>query len=393
MKNVKIKIAQVITRLDWGGSPDIVRILCGRLDPSVYDMTLISGPSGHMTGKTRDFLKAFKGRHIEISSLRRDISPIMDLAALFSLYSCFRKERFDIIHTHTAKAGLVGRIAGRAAGCRAIVHTPHGHNIYGYFGPAMTRMVIAVERFCAGLCDKIMALTELEKTDMMRFGIAPAGKITVIYQGLELDRYPRSDEVRRKMRGILGVKDDQPLVGMISRLEPVKGPGYFIEAAALVVKGGRPARFIVVGDGSMRSALEKKAVSLGLKDRCIFAGWREDIPEILSALDLFVLPSLNEAVGMALVEAMVSGVASVASRVGGVPEIVDDGRNGILVPPAEPSALAGAIEGLLADDTKRALLARSARDSVLNKFDAAKMTGSVSGLYQELLIKRARSIK
>lgn len=381
----KLKVAQVITRLDWGGSPDIVRTLVSRLDPALYDITLISGPTAHPTRKTRDFLNSFKGKYEEVGTLGRNVDPVKDLAALFSLYSIFRKGRFDIVHTHTAKAGFLGRIAARMAGCRAVVHTPHGHNLYGYFDPEITEYIKRAERFAGRFCDRIIALTELEKKDMVKCGLAPKDKIDVIYQGLELEGYRRNLLRGEETRRSLNIPQGAMVVGMAGRLEPVKGPDIFIEAAAMVFAEYPGAFFLIAGDGNMRRILEERIEATGIKKNIRLLGWREDIPEILSALDIFVLPSLNEAVGMALVEAQAAGVASIASRVGGVPEVVSDGRTGILVEPENPCELAEAIKGLLSDDEKRRRLAAAGWEFVSGKFRAEDMARKVSELYVSLV--------
>ena len=161
--NRKIKIAQVITRMDWGGSPDIVRILCERLNPDKYEVWLLTGETKYPSKKTEDFFRRFKDRVVFVPELKRDICPLSDLAAFLRLYFLFLKHRFDIAHTHTAKAGFLGRIAARLAGVPGIIHTPHGNNFYGYFGRVASRLVVWLERFADYFADKNIVLTELEK--------------------------------------------------------------------------------------------------------------------------------------------------------------------------------------------------------------------------------------
>jgi len=187
----KVKIAQVVTRMDWGGAPDIVRILCESLESS-YEVKLIIGPSKHLAEKTRIFLDRFKDNVIIVPHLRRDINPLWDFPALVKLFFLFKKERFDIVHTHTAKAGFLGRIAGWLAGIPTIIYMPHGHVFYGYFGLLMSRVAITVERVVAYITDKVMVLTELEKRDLIAFKVTTPDKIIVINSGLELEKYRES---------------------------------------------------------------------------------------------------------------------------------------------------------------------------------------------------------
>lgn len=389
--NRKKKVAQVITRMDWGGSPDIVRILCSYLDPAVYDVRLIVGKTLYPTEKTKQFFERFKDRLTIIPPLQRNINPFLDLLAFLRLYSLFQRERFDIIHTHTAKAGALGRIAAALSGCRVIIHTPHGHNFYGYFAGLASKIIVSIERFLSRFTDKIIALTELEKQDFMRFRVVKENKVSVIYQGLELEAYSQSLVNRVEMRKTFNINADELAVGMVARLEPIKGPVYFIEAAREVAVKNDKARFIVIGEGSLRRSLEERVETLGLRERFRFSGWREDIPIVISLLDVLVLPSLNEAVGMVVIEAQAAGVPVVATRVGGIPEIVKDNENGLLVPPADPLEIAKAVNSLLEDRQRRERFVKMGREQLEGKFRAAAMIKSISELYEELLKKRLRA--
>jgi glycosyltransferase involved in cell wall biosynthesis len=388
MMNSKIKIAQVITRLDWGGSPDIFRILCSHLDPNLYDITLIIGDTKHPTQKTSEFLKRFKGRTVMVPQLKRDISPVDDIAAFWKLYSIFRKGHFDIVHTHTAKAGALGRLAAALGRTPVIVHTPHGHNLYGYFNKRASAIIVRIEKFLTRFTDEIIALTELERSDYASSGVAAAGKVSVIYQGLELDKLVRDWKSACSLKNIFKIGPDTRVVGMVGRLEPVKGSPVFIEAAARVAKLCPNTKFIIAGEGSLKAAMEKRALELGIGGVTIFAGWRDDIPDIISLMDVMVLPSLNEAVGIALIEAQAEGVPVVASKVGGIPEVVNDRKTGILVPPSDPAAIADAVVSLLSDKAKCAAMGEAGKIWVRGRFRAEDMAEKTSALYMRLLNKK-----
>ncbi len=388
MNNAKMKIAQVITRLDWGGSPDIFRILCDRLDPDLYDITLIIGDTKRPIRRTKEFLSRFKGRTVIIPSLKRDIDPVADFATFWRLYSVFRKGRFDIVHTHAAKAGALGRLAAALARTPVIVHTPHGHNFYGYFSPAASAMIVKIERFLTRFTDQIIALTELEKSDYIKYDVAGERKIEVIYQGLELDKLMRDWKGAFNLRSTFKIRPEDRVVGMAGRLETVKGSPVFIEAAAHIAKKRTDVRFIAAGEGSLRPAMEHRAQELGIGDRVIFTGWREDIHEMISLMDVMVLPSLNEAVGIAAIEAQAEGVPVVASKVGGIPEIVKDRKTGILVPPSDAGAIAEAVIGLLGDKQKCAAMGEAGKAWVRDRFKAEDMADKTSELYMRLLRKK-----
>ncbi len=379
----KVKIAQVVTRMDWGGAPDIVRILCESLETS-YEVKLIIGPSKHLAEKTRLFLDRFKDNVIVVPHLRRDINPIWDFLALVKLFLLFKKERFDIIHTHTAKAGFLGRIAGWLAGIPRIIYMPHGHVFYGYFGLLMSRVAITVERVVAYTTDKIMVLTELAKRDLIAFKVTTPDKIIVINSGLELENYRESVVDVQSKKNELQIEEDISVVGVIGRLEPVKGHKYFIEAARMVIEELPKVKFLIVGDGSLRNDLESQCEELGVLDKCIFTGWKEDVSSILSMLDILVLPSVNEAVGRILIEAGACGVPVVATNVGGVPEIVRDNETGVLVAPGSPEDLARAMIDLLNSEDKRQQMSIAAEEWIDDRFSAHRMVEEVSNSYDVL---------
>lgn len=384
----KIKVAEVITRLDWGGSPDIVRVICGYLNSKFYDVTLVTGLTRYPGRKTKEFLKNFSQKIVVIPELKRELNPISDLATFIRLYLLFRRQKFDIVHTHTAKAGALGRVAAFLAGRAIIVHTSHGHNFYGYFGEEISKIMVTLERILTHFTDKIVVLTELEKKDLLRFKVAEAKKICLIPPGLELDNYAKANIDKVKVREIFHLQPDETVVGMVARLEPIKGPEYFVEAAKEVVGHFNKTRFIIVGEGSLRQSLEERVKNSGLKERFIFTGWCEDIIEVISIFDILVLPSLNEAVGMVLIEAQSLGVPVIATNVGGIAEIIQDNQTGILVPPRDPQILAGAINSLLVDKQKRLAMSEKAKAWVRDKFKAQDMADRISGLYQELIASK-----
>lgn len=381
----KIKVAQVITRMDWGGSPDIIRILCKRFDTKIYDVRLICGPTARPSEKTKDFFQNFRDKIFHINHLRRNINIYNDCLAVINLYRLFRKEKFDIVHTHTAKAGALGRIAARLAGVSFIIHSPHGHNFYGYFGPFISKVTVILERAISHFTTKIIVSTKLEKEDMVAFNVAKPEKIVVINSGVELENYRDVVIDGQELRDQLKLDKYKPIVGMIGRLEPVKGPQYLIEAAKLVIEDFPEVTFLIAGEGSLRNELEMQCKNANILDKIVFTGWTEDVPEILSTLHILVLPSLNEAVGRILIEAGASGIPVVASNVGGVPQIVNNNQTGLLVPPKDPYIMAQAIISLLKDKEKRKKMGQAAQKWIDSKFSAHTMFEQISNLYRDLV--------
>lgn len=385
--NRKIRIAHVITRMDRGGAPDIIRLLFERSDKEQFDLTLIYGRTINPSEKSKELIQKLGKKAVLVPFLRRDINPFYDLLAWFGLFFILRKGKFDIVHTHTAKAGALGRVAAKMAGVRKVVYSLHGHDFYGYFGYWGSRAVVWAEKIASLFCDKIHVLTELEKKDLIFFNICPESKIEVIYSGVDLDLLRPSHQILDNYKQGSS-KDKTYQVGMVGRLEPVKGPQYFIDAAEIVLKQKSNVKFIVVGDGVLKDGLQQKVSDAGLAEKIIFTGWIEDVNAVLFTLDILVLPSLNEAVGRSALEAQGLGVPVVASNVGGLPEVVKDGVTGFLVAPKDPAALADAITKLLNDDNKRREMGQAARGWVDEKFSDRVMVEKFDELYRKLIEAR-----
>ncbi len=382
----RIKIVQIITRLDWGGSPDIIRMLCESLDHDKYEIKLIIGTTRHPAEKTRSFLKKFKDNIIVVPWLKREINPFFDFLALFNLYLILIKEKFDIVHTHTAKAGALGRLAAHLAGNRRVIHMPHGNNFYGYFNFLTSRLVVSIERFLSKYTSMFIALSELEKKELMEYAAIAIEKIKVIPSGLDLEFKNIDLSSHHKKKRDFGFNLEQKIIGMVSRLEPIKGPQYFIEAIPEVIKNNAEAAFLIVGEGSLRRKLEDRARELGVSRKVVFAGWREDILEVISFLEVLVQPSLNEAIGRVLLEAQALGIPVIATRVGGIPEVVKDGITGMLIPPKDSKKLALSICQLLENEQKRSEMSKHAREWIDERFSATKMIQEFESLYKEILL-------
>ncbi|HEY2943236.1 MAG TPA: glycosyltransferase, partial [Vicinamibacteria bacterium] len=250
---------------------------------------------------------------------------------------------------HTAKAGVLGRIAATLARVPVVVHTYHGHVLHGYFNPVKTRLFGAIESVLGRITDAVVAVSEAVKADLVRLGVAPAGKIHVVPLGLELEPLAR-ELPRGVLRAEAGVPADAPLVGIVGRLVPIKDVGTFLEAASRVRATHPAAHFAIVGDGEERPRLEELARRLQLVDVVHFYGWRRDLPAVYGDLTVVVNCSLNEGTPVALIEALAAARLVVATRVGGTPDVLGDGTRGTLVPPADPEALAQhSISRLLSD--------------------------------------------
>jgi glycosyltransferase involved in cell wall biosynthesis len=368
-------VLHIITRLDPGGSSENTLITVAGLDRSRYRPSLMTGPSVERVDA------------LLVPHLGRKIHPLNDLLAFGEIYRKIRHGRYTIVHTHSSKAGILGRWAAWLAGVPIIVHTPHGHVFYGYYGRVLSHLFILLERLTARITDKIITLTTQGIREHVERRIAPREKFISIHSGVDLARYsgPRPEPIITRKQ--LGLSPDWPVVGSVGRFEPVKGYDTLLEAAALLRARQPKAQFLLAGEGEEEARLKRLAKELGIEDRVLFLGWQKEIPEILSALDLFVLPSRNEGMGRTLVEAMAMGKPIVATRVGGVPEVLGEGEVGLLVPPDDPVQLSQAIEQLLTDtELAKKLGAAGVRRAPV--YSAERMVTEIESLYQTLLLEK-----
>ncbi|HSE03288.1 MAG TPA: sugar transferase [Methylomirabilota bacterium] len=385
----RIKVLRVIARMNVGGPAIHVVNLTAGLDPARFDSILVTGTENPGEGSLLDLAQAHGIEPVVIPEImgQATLKP-RDWKALVALYRLMRRERPHIVHTHAAKPGVLGRLAARLAGVPVVVHTFHGHILHGYYGPVMTWLLRRMERLLARGTDRIVAVSEQVKQDLVRYGVAPAGKISVIPLGFHLQPFLESAEHRGSLYRELGLTNGARLVGIVGRIFPIKNHRLFLEAAVRVAAEERAARFVVVGDGVLRPEMEAHARRLGIADRVTFTGWRRDLPRIYPDLDVLVVSSRNEGTPVSAIEAMASACPVVATRVGGLPDLIEDGETGHLVPSEDASALAAAILRVLRDGEGARRMAGVARERVSQRFRAERLVADVERLYVELLAQK-----
>ena len=386
----RIKVIHIITRFDKGGSAENTFLTVKGLDKNTYDILLIIGASqesamGEEERKaSHDNLSEaeFSGvRIMKVEKLVRNVRPLNDLCTLWTLMSIFRKERPHIVHTHTSKAGILGRWAAWLSNVPVIIHTPHGHVFWGYFNRWISLFYVLLERWTARITDKIIALTEQEKKDHLSFHIAPDHKFEVIHSGVDLNKFRHVLNDPIHIKNELGIPGRAFVIGTVGRLAPIKGQRYLIEAAKDIIEEYPETFFLLLGDGELSYDLQSLAIKLGIYENIKFLGWRSDVAEILSTFDIFAFPSLNEGMGKAVVEAMSLGKPIIASRVGGILDLIGDGVNGLLVPRADSNILAVKIEILLSDPAKREKMGNEGKKMSL-QYDSDKMVQKIDALYK-----------
>ena len=335
----------------------------------------------------RSFVETLRrmGFEVLVLPLKRTITPWSDLRATVELYRHLRRRRFDVVHTQTAKAGVVGRIAACLARVPVIVYTAHAFPFHEYLSPWRIRLYALLERLASLLCDAIAVDSECVRSRGLAFHVAPPEKIRVIPMGIDTERFDpgKYRAERAAIRAELGLKPDATVIGAVARFVPDKGLDQLLHAVSLLATRFPDLQCLLAGDGPLREDLRSLSRTLGLEGRVLFAGYRTDIPRVLSAMDLYMLPTRREGFGVAFAEAMSMEVPVIASRIPPLDEIVADGHTGALADVGSPDAFARAAEPLLADPDLRRKMGQAARRRVLERFEQSLMCRAYERLFQD----------
>jgi glycosyltransferase involved in cell wall biosynthesis len=384
-----IKILRVIARLNMGGPALHVAYLTAGLRERGYDTTLVAGSLARGEDSMAFVADARDVEIVRIDELGREISPLRDFVATLRLARLIRRERPDILHTHTAKAGTVGRAAAVLAGRRRppiVVHTFHGHVLRGYFGPVRSRFFRLLERWLASRTTALIAVSPQVRDDLVALGVAPAERFVVVRLGIELDeRVAAGQNGRAESRRYLGIEPDRFAVGWIGRMTAVKRTDDVLVAFKRLRDEGVDAVLCMVGDGPDRPELERRAHELGVVRDTLFLGYQEDVAPFYAAFDALVLPSSNEGTPVSAIEALAAGRPVVATRVGGVPDVVQEGWDGFLVDPGATDDLADRLTRLARDPELRERMGAAGRERVLPRYAVARLIDDVDRLYRSLL--------
>jgi glycosyltransferase involved in cell wall biosynthesis len=381
----RIGIVRIFSRLNIGGPSIHVILLTEGLDRSKFESVLVVGRESAPEGNMFDLAMQHGVNPIIIPCLGREISLWNDFRATVLLWRLLRKNRPLIVHTHTSKAGFSGRLAARLAGIPIIVHTFHGHVFSGYFSPSKTKLFVWLEKILASWSSAIITISDSLKSQLLERKIAPPSKIEVVPLGLNLEPFLAVSQPSNLLRREMGLDPSHFLVGIVGRLAPIKDHRTFFEAAKIVVEADPLVRFVVVGDGELRSELGLMVRDLGLEKVVYFAGWRMDLAPIYADLNLVALASKNEGTPVSIIEGSASGKPIVATRVGGVPDMITHGWDGLLVPAENPQALASAILQIRRDAPMAEEFAARARKRVADKYGASRLITDLESLYLRLL--------
>jgi glycosyltransferase involved in cell wall biosynthesis len=382
---VSVRVLHVITRLTLGGAAENTLASMAALAGAGYDGPLAVGLAESDRASAEDARR--RGvTLVDVSGLGREVGP-RDLVALAQLVALVRRLRPAIVHTHTSKAGFVGRLAARLARVPAVIHQPHGHIFYGYYGAGRTALYVGLERLAARWTDRIVTLTDRGTDEHLARGIGRRTQYRTVPSGVPTAELRARAPGRAEARRALGLPADAFVVGALGRLVPVKGFDVLVAALPAVAAAVPSARVLLVGDGPERAALQAQAAACGVGRRLHLTGATAEIARALAACDVLAAPSRNEGMGRALVEAMALGVPVVAAAVGGIPAVVGDGEGGRLVPAGDAAALAEALVELGVDHGLRAKLAAAA-PARAEAFSAEAAAAALRAVYDEVARER-----
>jgi len=378
------KVLHLITRLDPGGSAEEALESCAGLAAAGWDVVLASGPGLGGSGTVPESGTA----RIEIvPSLTRDPHPIADPVGLWQVIKLLRRERPDLVHTHSAKAGVLGRWAAWLTRTPVIVHTPHGHVLYGYAGGLKNWVYLLAERLTAPISDCLVAVSDGERRESVGARIGRESQWVVIHSGVHLDRL--------RLDAPVGDASEPVRIGIVARLEHVKGVDLLIRAVGHLTKGkplSRTYEVLIWGSGGLEDDLRTLARDVGAADDVSFVGTRQDVNEFIRSLHVYTQPSRNEGMGRALVIAQAMGIPIVATRVCGIPDVVKDGESGMLTRPEDPEDLAHALRSMIEDDATRQRMGARARawmrevdESGYPEFSHESMLWQLQRTYERLL--------
>ncbi len=389
MSDQPVRVLRVIARLNMGGPALHVAYLTAGLAKRGYETTLVAGSLARGEDSMA-FVADELGIEVErIEELHREISPLRDAVAIVRLARLIRRVRPHILHTHTAKAGAVGRLAALLAGDARppiVVHTFHGHVLRGYFDPLRTAGFRLLERWLATKSTALVAVSPQVRDDLVSLGVAPRERFVVVRVGIELEqRVAAERDGRGESRRVLGIGPDRFAVGWIGRMTGVKRTDDVLRAFRRLRDRGVDACLCMIGDGPDRPAVERRAHELGLMRDTFFLGYQEEVAPFYAAFDAMILPSINEGTPVSAIEALAAGRPVVATRVGGVPDVIREGEDGFLVEPGDVDALAERLARLAADPELRERLGTAGRARVIPRYSVERLVDDIDLLYRSLL--------
>jgi glycosyltransferase involved in cell wall biosynthesis len=381
----RVKVLHVTTRFAGGSGGNVLLSAVG-MDPRMYEVWIAGSVGGPLWQEATG-----RGiRTVELPRFREVISPLGDLIVLWQLIRLMRRERFSVVHTHSAKGGVLGRLAARRCRIPVVVHTFHAFSFHDFMRSSRRRLYLFLERLVRKATHAFVAVAPQVAREAVEHRLAPPGSVRVIPSSVHIEDIPQT--ARASVRGELGLDGDVRIVGTVGRLVFQKAPLDFVRMAALVAERHPEARFVWVGDASFNGSLEGSSLEERTRDEAQrlgvdirFTGFRTDAAALTACFDVFVITSLYEGLGRSLTEAMAAARPVVATAVNGVPDLVEPGSTGLLAPPSDPASMADCVSWLLEHPEEARRMGRAGRDRVLRTFRPEVMCEGLDRLYRDLL--------
>ncbi len=378
-----MRILHMITRLILGGAQENTLLsVCGQQEAG-HSVRLVCGPTTGPEGSLVAEARARGVDYVEVPSLVRAVRPWRDIEAYRALRRCIQAYRPDVVHTHSSKAGVLGRVAAWRENVPFVVHTIHGLPFHPYQSGLAYQIFAAAERFAARRCHQLVAVADAMRDQAVAAGVAAPDKFVTVYSGMEMEPFLEAPADRKAVRAAFGLAEEDVVIGKVARLFRLKGHEDLFAAFARL-QGARPRlRLLLVGDGTWRARLEARARDLGIRDRCVFAGLipHDRVADTIHAMDVVVHCSLREGLARVLPQALLAGRPVVSYDVDGAREVVIDGQTGQLVPPRDIDALVSALGGILADPAPAQRMAQAGRERCRTRFDWRHMVDRLLALY------------
>lgn len=383
-----IPILHPITRLIVGGAQENTMYTAALLDPQRWDVAVLCGPQ---TGAEGSLIEEVRARGIQLTiepNLVREVNPFKDFSAVWKLSHLMRRERYTIVHTHSSKAGVLGRLAAKLAGVPVIVHTVHGWSFHDHMPTWRKTLYVTLEKFAAALTDAIIVVAAPDIDKGLREGIGHREQYHIIRSAIPLDEFDPAHVDPQAVRRELGIPLDAPMLGNVGRFSPQKNPLDWVRVAARVARELPDGRFLLVGDGPLRPEVEAALAEAGIADRTILTGLRRDVPRLMAAMDVFLLTSLWEGLPRVIPQAMAMEMPVVANRADGTIEAIAHGETGYLCPPGDLKTMAGYCVELLQDPSRRKMMGQKGRIFATGEFDVQEMVNDIAALYEALLAQK-----
>lgn len=391
MSSNKMKICHVITRMIVGGAQEnTLYTILGHLRKG-HEVVLVTGPSPGREGKLLHNVDFPPFETIELPSLVRELDPLNDLKAYFALKKFFRQRKFDVVHTHSSKAGVVGRIAARRAGVPVVVHTVHGQAFHPYEKGWKNSLYKKSEQIAARYCDKIYAVAQAMIDQCVEANIAPRDKYMVVYSGMDTSAFADAER-EQDMRRALGIPEQARVIATLARLFPMKGYEYVIPAAAEIIREFPDTHMLLIGDGPMHDALKAQIAELGLSAHFHFAGLvpPAQVHRFLAQADLLWHLSLREGLPRSVVQALATGIPAIGYRLDGTPEVIKDGETGYCVAPESVDEVIEATRKLWTDPAAARRMGETGKTRVIEQFAWPRMADILEHEYRELLARKTK---